>query len=85
MAFSYTQNNLFRQYKYCNYITKVQSATKQIPEPSRIITAYLEYTFTVLNAVFQLANSKKFFMLLVLLKTHTQVTIVFAIKAIRRH
>ena len=59
--------------------------TKQIPEPSRIITAYLEYTFTVLNAVFQLANSKKFFMLLVLLKTHTQVTIVFAIKAIRRH
>ena len=47
--------------------------------------ANVEHAFTILKPIFQLANSTKIFILLVLFKNRAKVTLLNAIQTIRRH
>ena len=49
------------------------------------MNANVEHAFTVLKRIFQLANSMKIFILLVLFKNRAKVTLLNAIQPIRRH
>ena len=57
-------------------------STKQTSKLSQIIT---EMNANVEHATFQLANSTKIFILLVLFKNRAKVTLLNAIQTIRRH
>ena len=78
--FSYKQKqDVFRQYKYCYCITKVQNDCYNKTNLKTISIAEMnvnvEHAFTVLKRIFQLANSTQIFILLLFKKSCKSYTV----------